>query len=324
MMPTIVSGIQPTGRMHLGNWLGAVSNWVRLQETHQPVLFVANLHALTGSPLASGVLCDLTTQLVRDLLACGVDPAKSLLFCQSDVPAHALLHVILSMVTPLPWLERVPTFKDKREMAGDEWHHYGFLGYPVLQAADILLYHPVGVPVGKDQLPHLELTREIARRFNHRYGPVLTEPQDMVTDYPVLPGLDGRKMSKSYGNTIPVTATADEVLVAVKSMVTDPQRIRKNDPGDPTRCPVFALHGVVSPPETCEEVAMGCRQASMGCVACKTMCAGQLNDRLSPIRERADQVTDAWVAEVLHEGQRRANDRANQTLQQVKAAVGLV
>lgn len=324
MMPTIVSGIQPTGRMHLGNWLGAVSNWVRLQDTHQPILFVANLHALTGSPQASDGLRETTMQLARELLACGVDPNKSLLFCQSDVPAHAMLHVILSMVTPLPWLERVPTFKDKREATGDEWHHYGFLGYPVLQAADILLYQPVGVPVGKDQLPHLELTREIARRFNHRYGAVLTEPQDMVTQYPVLPGLDGRKMSKSYGNTIPVTASQDEVTAAVKSMVTDPQRIRKTDPGDPTRCPVYALHGVVSSPETCDEVATGCRQAGLGCVACKAMCATQLNDRLAPIRERAAQVSDAWVAAVLDEGQRQANVRANQTLQQVKAAVGLV
>lgn len=310
--------------MHLGNWMGAVSNWVSLQSTHQPVLFVANLHALTGAPQSPHDMRQVIRQLVHDVLACGVDPNRSILFCQSDVPAHAELHLILSMVTPIPWLERVPSYKDKRDVLGEEWHHYGFLGYPVLQAADILLYHPVGVPVGKDQLPHLELTREIARRFNHRYGPILCEPVDMVTNTPVLPGLDGRKMSKSYHNTIPITATESEVDTLVKRMVTDPKRIRKTDCGTPEDCPVFAYHQHVSTPDACLEIAQACRTASMGCVACKTQCASALNQYLHPIRERASTLTGSMIDEVLEAGRVQANQLATQTMTRVKQAIGFL
>lgn len=322
MTNRIVSGIQPTGRMHLGNWMGAVSNWVSLQSTHQPVLFVANLHALTGLPQLADDMRHTTRQLVYDLLSCGIDPNRSILFCQSDVPAHSELHLILSMVTPIPWLERVPSYKDKRDALGEEWNHYGFLGYPVLQAADILLYHPTGVPVGKDQLPHLELTREIARRFNHRYGPILCEPVDMVTETPVLPGLDGRKMSKSYQNTIPMTATESEVEALVKSMVTDPKRVRKTDCGTPEQCPVFAYHQQFSTPEACQDVAQACRTASIGCVACKTQCATALNHYLYPIRERAHTVTNQTIDEVLESGRIQANQLAAHTMNQVKQAIG--
>ncbi|MGE4170250.1 MAG: tryptophan--tRNA ligase [Candidatus Margulisiibacteriota bacterium] len=324
MKPTIVSGIQPTGNMHLGNYLGAVSNWVRLQDTHEPFFFIADVHALTTTYENPEGLAQDKLNLAKDLLACGVDPAKSCLFFQSDVPAHFELFTLFTMMTPLPWLERVPTYKDKIDQLQDkDLNTFGFLGYPVLQAADILLYKAAAVPVGKDQLPHLELTREIARRFNHLYGAVFPEPQDMLTDFQVLPGLDGRKMSKSYGNTIPISATEDETTALVRAMVTDPNRIRRTDPGNPEICPVFAYHRIFSPIDAVAQIDRDCRSAALGCVDCKKQCAAVVNDRLLPLRERRNALSDSAVIDAVYDGAKQAGAVATETLCQVKDAMKL-
>ncbi|NBV42135.1 tryptophan--tRNA ligase [bacterium] len=323
----LLSGIQPTGRMHLGNWLGAVSNWVKLQDQYRSFLFIADYHSLTTVYENPGQLAHSKQELALDILACGVDPKKATLFFQSDVPAHAELHLMLSMVTPIPWLERVPTYKDKiLEVKDKDLNTYGFLGYPVLQAADILLYMPDVVPVGKDQLPHLELTREIVRRFNHLYQTeVFKEPADMLTEFPVLPGVDGRKMSKSYGNAIPVSATPDEIKVQLKTMVTDPARIRRTDPGTPEKCPVYAYHQIFSPVDRVAFVADGCRTAGIGCIQCKMECADHLIEALAPIHERRKTFQNdlAQVDRIMDEGAETAREVAGETLGRAKKAMGL-
>jgi len=322
----LVSGIQPTGKMHLGNWLGAVSNWVRVQDEYDAFFFVADLHSLTSVYEDPSQLRQSKLELAMDLLSAGINPQKACLFFQSDVPAHSELHVLFSMITPLPWLERVPTYKDKiNEIRDKDLNTYGFLGYPVLQAADILLYKAAVVPVGKDQLPHLELAREIGRRFNHLYTEIFPEPIELLTEFQALPGLDGRKMSKSYGNTIPVSASPDELQKLVKGMVTDPARVRRTDPGTPENCPVYAYHTIFNQPDAVSDIASACRSAEIGCVACKQRCADVIITALAPLTERrAVFASDPHqVHTLLREGALTARAVAEETLADAKRAVGL-
>ena len=238
----VLSGMQPSGRLHLGNYLGALTNWKTLQDNHTCFFFVADWHALSTNYEDTGQVTTYVRELLIDWLAAGIDPERSTVFIQSHVPEHAVLQLLLSMLTPVSWLERNPTYKEKQEqLEGRDLSTHGFLGYPVLQAADILLYKADAVPVGKDQLPHLELTREIARRFNSLYTPVLVEPQELLTEFPKVVGTDGRKMSKSYRNTINLSDTESTVRQTLKTMVTDPARVRRTDPGNPEICPVFRI-----------------------------------------------------------------------------------
>ncbi len=321
----LLSGIQPTGQMHLGNYLGSVKAWVDNQTRYEPFLMIADLHSLTSTYENPAALRDTKFDLVCDLLALGIDPTQSTLFFQSDVPEHSELHVILSMITPLPWLYRVPSYKSKMDDIQDkDLDTYGFLGYPVLQAADILLYRATRVPVGKDQLPHLELTREIARRFNHFYGNVFPEPLDVLTEFPILPGLDGRKMSKSYGNTLPISDTAEHTQALMMKMFTDPARLRRHDPGHPDVCPVFAYHQIFNK-DRVPEIRSGCESAALGCVDCKRECAGKVNDFLAPIRAKRAALTQdrGEIQRMMREGAQKARAVASETLEDVKKAVGL-
>jgi len=258
----VLSGLRPTGRVHLGNYFGAVRNWVQLQDAYRCFYFVADWHALTSDYADPSNIRQSTYEAVADWLAAGLDPKKSTIFVQSMVKEHAELHLLLSMVTPLPWLERVPTFKDQQAQIEDkDLNTYGFLGYPLLQTADIIVYRANHVPVGEDQASHLELSREIVRRFNNFYGDVFPEPQPLFTATPKVPGLDGRKMSKSYGNTIGLTASADEIRALVMTMFTDPNRIRRKDPGNPDICNLFQFHKLFSDDATiaaiCDRVSDG-------------------------------------------------------------------
>ncbi|MFC1754303.1 tryptophan--tRNA ligase [Thermoproteota archaeon] len=326
MKKRIVSGIQPTGQMHLGNYLGAVSNWIALQDTYDSYFFIADLHALTSVYENPSSLKQDKFNLALDLLAAGLDPEKGGVFFQSDVPEHSELHALLSMITPLPWLMRVPTYKDKQnELKEKHLDTYGFLGYPVLQAADILIYKADAVPVGRDQLPHLELTREIARRFNHFYGQVFTEPADIVTKTPLLPGTDGRKMSKSYNNTIPISEPSEALQKRVMSMFTDPARQRKNDPGHPDQCPVFAYHQIYNSKERQTAIEHDCKKGAIGCVECKREFAILLDNSLADFRERRDTLMKSpdMIYEVLLCGAKRARNVARKTLEQVKQAINL-
>ncbi|MEW6325692.1 MAG: tryptophan--tRNA ligase, partial [Nitrospirota bacterium] len=258
----IVSGMQPSGKLHLGNWLGALKNWVELQARHECFFFVADWHALSTNYAETASIRAHTREMVIDWLSAGLDPQRSTLFVQSRVPEHAALHVILSMLTPVPWLERNPTYKEKQEELKDrDLATYGFLGYPVLQAADILIYRPAAVPVGVDQLPHLELCREIARRFNRLYTPVFPEPEALLSEAPKVAGTDGRKMSKSYNNAIYLSDPEPVVREKLRTMTTDPARVRRTDPGNPDLCPVFSLHQILSPPPVIDEANRGCRTA---------------------------------------------------------------
>lgn len=321
----ILSGMRPTaGRIHLGNYHGALENWVRLQDAYRCFFMIADWHALSTMYLDTSALRRNVREMAIDFLSAGLDPAKCVIFVQSRVPEHAELHLILSMLTPLGWLERVPTYKEQlRELEEREIATYGFLGYPVLQAADILVYKAHGVPVGQDQVPHIELTREIARRFNHLYGPVFPEPEALLTEARVLPGLDGRKMSKSYDNYIALAAPEEEVRQRVMSMVTDPARVRRDDPGHPEVCNVFAFHRVYSP-DRLVEIEEACRGGRIGCVACKKDLAARLNAALAPIREKRRELEadPRRVEEVLEDGNRRARAVAARTLEAVRAAVG--
>ncbi len=325
-MTRLLSGIQPTGTMHLGNYFGAVLNWVACQSTHDTFLMVADWHALTSLYKDPSSLKQFKTDLVLDLLACGIDPTLCRLFYQSDVPEHSELHLILSMITPLPWLERVPTYKGKMDESGsNDLHTYGFLGYPLLQTADIILYKATAVPVGKDQLPHLELSREIVRHFNHLYGPVFPEPEPLLTTSPVLPGIDGRKMSKSYKNTIPISGTEEDTRKLVMSMFTDPTRLRRTDPGHPETCPVYSYHELLNTAENTSQIALDCRSATLGCVDCKRLCATLIVDTLTPIRDkRATLERDtSHVAQLLEAGAQSARLVARQTILEVREAMGI-
>jgi tryptophanyl-tRNA synthetase len=320
--------MRPTGKLHLGNYMGALANWVKLQNSdeYECYFFIADWHALTTDYADTSQLIPNIKEVALDYLATGLDPKKSVLFLQSLVPQHAELHLLLSMITSLGWLERVPSYKEQQEnIVGKDLTTYGFLGYPLLQSADILVYQPQFVPVGQDQAAHVELTREVARRFNQHYklaqNEVLPEPKVLLTPSPKLPGTDGRKMSKSYGNTIQLADPEPVVRQKLKTMVTDPARVRRSDPGDPDKCPVGDLHKVFSTPEKLAEVYAGCRSAGIGCIECKGWAADSLLQVLLPIQERRARYTEADAIGILEEGSARARVRAEQTMVEVRTAM---
>ncbi len=392
----VLSGMRPTGRLHLGHYHGVLKNWLALQSQHDCFFFVADWHALTTHYDESSTLEDHVFDMVVDWLAAGVDPASATLFVQSQVPAHAELHVLLSMITPLGWLERVPSYKDQQEKLREkDLATYGFLGYPLLQSADILVYRAGLVPVGADQVAHVEITREVARRFNHLYGRepgfeqrvaaaveklgkkpakmygehkrawqekgeqsaleaacaliegnanvtsgdrehlrgdlegsgkiILPEPQALLTPAAKMPGLDGQKMSKSYGNTITLREEPEQVQIKIRKMPTDPARVRRSDPGTPEKCPVWQLHEIYSGDEVKAWVQQGCTSAGIGCLECKQPVIDAINKELAPIRERAQHFADnpALVRSILDRGCMVARGAAEQTLVEVRRAMGL-
>ncbi len=319
----ILSGTRPTGRVHLGNYFGALANWVRLQEEYENFCFIADWHALTTHYESGEDLRENSIQVGIDYLAAGLDPERTTMFIQSDVPEHAELHVLFSMVTPLGWLERVPSYKEMKENIDHDINTYGFLGYPVLQAADILMYKADAVPVGQDQVAHVELTREIGRRFNRLYSPVFPEPRALLTEIPKLPGTDGRKMSKSYGNTIALGDPPDKVRAAVRAMKTDPARKRRDDPGNPEICPVFDYHRLFSGSDRIAEVDQGCRTAGIGCVECKKWLFEGHQHKIGPIYERRIRLegSRSEVMAVLKDGASRARKVAGETMAEVRSAM---
>ncbi len=345
----VLSGMRPTGKLHLGNYMGALDNWVRMQDEYECFFVVVDWHALTTDYADTSRVKENSIEVALDWLAAGLDPEKCVMFIQSHVPAHAELHLLLSMITPLGWLERVPTYKEQRENIKDkDLGTYGFLGYPVLQAADILIYKADVVPVGEDQVAHIELAREIARRFNGFYlkkgcvptasrglagslasgekpDTVFPEPQSFLTVAPKLPGTDGRKMSKSYGNTILLTDPEPVLRQKLKTMVTDPARVRRSDPGNPDVCPVGDLHKIFSSKETMAKVNEGCRSAGIGCIECKSWAADALVQLLSPMQERRKKFEQnprlAW--DILEAGTERARRAAEETMKDVRAAMGI-
>jgi tryptophanyl-tRNA synthetase len=324
--PRVLSGMRPTGKLHLGNYMGALANWVKMQDKYECYFFIADWHAYTSEYADPSQIAANTQEVLLDYLAAGLDPARSVLFLQSKILQHAELNLLLGMITPLGWLERVPSYKEQQEnLTGKDLTTYGFLGYPLLMASDILLYQADFVPVGQDQTAHVELTREVARRFNQFYKlewrEVLPEPKVLLTPSPKLPGTDGRKMSKSYGNTIQLTDPEAVVRQKLKTMVTDPARIRRSDAGDPDKCPVGDLHKVFSTPETLAEMYEGCRSAGIGCIECKGWAADALVQVLQPIQERRAGFTLPQVKEILEDGTNRARIRAEQTMKEVRAAM---
>jgi len=362
-LPRVLSGMRPTGKLHLGNYMGALANWVKLQDSgkYECYFFIADVHALTTDYADTSKLAENVQEVAYDFLAAGLDPQRSTIFVQSHVTQHFELPMYLGMISPLGWLERVPSYKEMQEnLEHKDLTTYGFLGYPVLMASDILLYQASYVPVGQDQQAHVELTREVARRFNSfypkRYGfkgmatlsaeealadaqrgspfeagtpiaefgileTVLPEPDVLLTPSPKLPGTDGRKMSKSYGNTILLSDPEPEVRKKLKTMVTDPARIRRSDPGDPDKCPVGDLHKVFSSPETMAKVYEGCRSAGIGCIECKGWAADALVQILNPIQERRAALKPDAVKAILNDGSIRAAARAEQTMKEVRAAM---
>jgi tryptophanyl-tRNA synthetase len=325
--PRLLSGHRPTGRLHLGHLEGTLRNWVAMQDEYECYYVIADWHALTDSFEDTERLAWYVEEIAIDWLAVGLDPQRAVLFVQSQVKQHAELHLLLSMVTPLSWLERCPTWKEVLAQPGlrEELRSYGRLGYPVLQAADILAYQANVVPVGKDQLPHLELTREIARRFNNLYGPVLPEPEAKLSEFAAVPGIDGRKMSKSYGNTIELADPPEIVREKVRRMFTDPQKIYRGDPGHPETCPVFALHRIYTPPGAQEAIATECRAGKRGCVACKDELTENLLAALAPLHARRAELerNRAYVREVLAAGAAAAAATAEETLRRVRQAMRL-
>ncbi len=321
----VLSGMRPTGQLHLGNYLGALENWVKLQDQFECFYFVANWHVLTTNPGGTAEVPGDTVEMGADWLGAGLDPERSTLFIQSRVREHAELHLLFSMATPVGWLERVPTYKEMVEQLGLESPSYGLLGYPLLQAADILMYKAQWVPVGADQVPHIELTREVARRFNNTWKPVFPEPQARLTQIPKVPGTDGRKMSKSYGNAIYLSDTSAKITAKIKPMVTDPARKRRSDPGNPDVCPVFDLHRIFTPDGPRAGVAQGCRTAGIGCLDCKAVLLEHMLPPLAEIRERRQRFVDkpAEIVEILREGSKRARAHAIDTMNQVRDAIHL-
>ncbi|MFK4766011.1 tryptophan--tRNA ligase [Desulfobaculum sp. SPO524] len=322
----IVSGMRPTGALHLGHYFGVLKNWVDLQKDYDCFFFVADWHALTSEYADPRKIKGFVPELVKDWIAAGLDPERCVIFQQSQVKAHAELHLLLSMMTPLGWLERCPTYKDQKEqLAQKDLNTYGFLGYPVLMTGDILMYKSERVPVGHDQLPHLELTREIARRFNHLYGDFFPEPQALLTKESKLPGLDGRKMSKSYGNSIALGESMDSVRKKVMSMLTDTNRMRKADPGNPDVCNLFPYHQIMTDPERLPEIDKGCRDASWGCVDCKKLLLESMEHFVEPIHARRKEI-DAnpdMVWDILRDGNRRAEAVAEEHMDALRAHLNL-
>jgi len=319
----ILSGMRPTGRLHLGHWFGALENWVRLQDEYECFFMVADWHALTSEWQDTSQIKESSYQIVIDWLSVGLDPTRSTIFVQSQVKQHAELALILGMFTPVPWLERCPTYKEQiDQMTTKDLSNFGFLGYPVLQAADITLYDAVAVPIGEDQIPHLEMTREMVRRINNLYGQVLVEPQPILSPTPRLLGFDGRKMSKSYGNAIYLSDPPEEVARKAKLMVTDPARVRREDPGNPDVCSVFSYQKQVSP-DKLEWIDKGCRTATIGCMDDKKLLIERLNALLDPIRakRRELEANPRLVERVLEEGNARARDAAEATMRRVRKAL---
>jgi tryptophanyl-tRNA synthetase len=325
-MDTIVSGMRPTGRLHLGHYHGALKNWVGLQENFRCYFFVADWHALTTDYATPQGIQQSTIEMAMDWLSAGLDPQRSVIFRQSNIKEHAELHLLFSMITPVPWLERNPTYKEQiKELTGKDLSTYGFLGYPVLQAADITIYKANKVPVGVDQAPHVELTREIVRRFNQTYRPIFPEPEALLSESQKVPGLDGRKMSKSYGNAVFLSDTPKEIDQKLSRMMTDPARVRRNDAGEPEKCPAFQLHKVYSTPDEIEEVSKGCRTAGIGCLDCKKVMIKHVLEELAPMREKraAFENKPEDVEEILLQGNRRAREAAAETMKEVRGAIGL-
>lgn len=317
-----LSGMRPTGPLHLGHYFGAIKNWLALQEEMPCFFFVADWHALTSDYANTANIKEYVLEMVRDWLACGLDPERSVIFQQSLLPQHAELSLILGMITPVSWLERNPTYKEQREeITNKDLGNLGFLGYPVLQAADILMYKPAWVPVGEDQLPHLELTREICRRFNNYYGDIFPEPQAKLSPAARCPGLDGRKMSKSYGNAIFLSDKVEDIATKVRGMLTDKNRLRRNDPGDPNVCNLYPYHEILTDEETRAEICKGCTTATFGCVDCKKILVSNLEKFLAPIHERRSQLNDDYVLDVLEKGTAAARKEAEITMRDVRKAI---
>ncbi|MBK9313902.1 MAG: tryptophan--tRNA ligase [Acidobacteria bacterium] len=325
-MKRIVSGMRPTGRLHLGNYEGALKNWVRLQDEYECYYFVADWHALTSDYADTSLIKENTLAMVTDWLAAGLDPQKCVIFVQSLVPEHAELHIYFSAVTPLGWLERVPTYKEQRENITDkDLANYAFLGYPVLQAADICMYKAHFVPVGLDQVAHVELTREIVRRFNNFYGDVFPEPGALLTETPKLIGTDGRKMSKSYNNTIELSDSPDAIRAKVRQMITDRTRIRRTDPGHPEDCDVCKVHRMFVPADVADRFDEDCRGAGIGCVDRKKALADAMIEYLGPITERLNYYRNHQdeVRDIMLEGSRRAREEAGRIMADVRRAMNI-
>ncbi|MEE8541692.1 MAG: tryptophan--tRNA ligase [Desulfobacterales bacterium] len=320
----ILSGMRPTGPLHLGNLLGALENWVNMQDTYDCFFFIADWHALTSDYENTASIQGYIRHLVIDWLSAGLTPDKSTLFVQSHIKEHAELFVFLTMITPVPWLERNPTYKDQMvQIQNKDLSTFGFLGYPVLQAADIIMYKAYGVPVGVDQVPHIEITREIARRFNYLYQEIFPEPEAILTETPKILGFDRRKMSKSYNNAIYLADSPDEIAAKVSKMITDPQRARRSDPGNPEICNVYEFHKIYTDKEVVSRIYDDCRTAQIGCVECKKIMAQSLIEGLAPIRKKRAyyEARPDLVDDIISDGDARARQVARQTMQEVREAV---
>lgn len=322
----VLSGMQASGKLHLGNLVGALQNWVRLQDQYECYYFVADWHALTTGYANPAAIKESTRDLLLNFLAAGLDPDRCTIFIQSKMPEHAELHLLLSMVTPLGWLERVPTYKEKiEELKERDLSTYGFLGYPLLQTADIIIYRAKYVPVGIDQVPHLEISREIARRFNYLYREVFPEPEALLTEFPKVVGVDGRKMSKSYDNAVYLSDPPEVVEQKLRTMMTDPARKRRTDVGDPELSPVYQLHKIFSSKEEQDEVAHGCRTAGIGCIDCKKILIKNVFKVMEPIWEKRNELINnpEMVSEVVMKGTEKARSVAEETMELVRDAMGL-
>ncbi|WP_024788276.1 MULTISPECIES: tryptophan--tRNA ligase [unclassified Lebetimonas] len=318
----IVSGMRPTGKLHLGHFIGVLKNWVALQEKYDTFYFVADWHALSTKYDEGLDLNELSIELVKEWIACGIDPKKSILFRQSDIKAHAELYLVLNMITPVSWLERNPTYKDAMNQPEyREKNNAGFLTYPVLQTADIILYDANLVPIGEDQKPHLELAREIVRRFHYMFKKeIFTEPKELLTEIPRLPGLDGRKMSKSFNNAIYLDDDEKTIWAKVRMAKTDPARIKKTDPGHPEVCIIFDYHNAFNKEEVVE-IEKECRAGTIGCVECKKRCAAKINELLSPIREKKASLNESMILDIINEGNKKAGNIANEKMEEVNKVI---
>jgi len=322
-LPVVLSGMRPTGRLHIGNLVGALNNWVKLQDKYKSFYMIADWHALTSEYARSKEISKDIKEMVVDWLAVGINPEKSTIFIQSRVTQHAELHLLLSMITPISWLERCPTYKEQlKEIKDKDLSNYGFLGYPVLQAADILMYKAEIVPIGQDQLPHLELTREICRRFNYLYGEVFPEPKHLFTEVPKILGTDGRKMSKSYNNCIYISDSKEEITKKIKTCYTDPRKIHLGDAGHPEECPIFLLHFIYSFKEK-ENIKVDCKSGKLGCVDCKKILIKNILLGLDAIHQRRDLIITkkGYINDVLEDGIKKARLVAERTMQEVRRAV---
>ncbi|SHN52117.1 tryptophan--tRNA ligase [Desulfovibrio litoralis] len=320
----IVSGMRPTGALHLGHYFGVLKNWVEMQEKYKCYFFVADWHALTSEYENPKRIKTFVPELVKDWIASGLDPEKSVIYRQSDIKEIAELHLLLSMSTPVSWVERCPTYKEQQQqITGKDLATYGFLGYPVLMTADIIMFRSKLVPVGQDQLPHLELSREICRRFNNFYGEFFLEPEALLTKAAKCPGLDGRKMSKSYGNSIMLSESLSDVEPKIKGMLTDSKRIRRTDVGDPDTCNLFPYHELLSSQQEQTEIRQGCTSAALGCVDCKKILLKNLGAFLEPMQERRAKLNDKVLYEIIEAGNQKARIEAQKTMEQVRKLVGM-